>query len=365
MKTKLSALFLLIALLSSFCLISCDIDLAPAPSTTTEPTTSAETTAQATTAINLPSFEDGQAYVLEYTSNGDGTCYVTGILVNPNYSNPEYKNPWVDADNDFELVIPEKSPDGDTVTGISWGSAFDSVTSYFPAGMITKESFENILEEFEANGISPDDFIYRKFNSFFLYFDASSAPSEKAKDEMIKKYPITKYLPVYVLDPVVAHHIICFVVNTIRENSSYEIDTPNIERERFINLLTEKGVENAESWFPSDTVPDCLNMGVYISSVSLPRTIETIDAKAFNNTSIREIVLPASVKSIARDAFNSDHITIYSLSEDENDPVYSQTFDFDCTVLQHSGTEPDTAVAHKYWRYVDGKPERWAEEPEN
>jgi len=106
-------------------------------------------------------------------------------------------------------------------------------------------------------------------------------------------------------------------------------------------------------------------MGIYISSVSLPDTIETIDDNVFNNTNIREIVLPSTVKSISKNVFNVDYITIYSLSTDENDLIYSQTFDFDCTVLQYSEAEPDSTVAHKYWRYVDGKPQRWAEPPEN
>lgn len=362
MKLKLLSLFLLVTLLFSLVLSSCEIETTPAVSTTAA--TTVVTTVSDVEKIVLPTFKDDEAYILDYTSKGDGTCYVSGILVNPNYSNQEYTVWWSEVKNDFELVIPEKSPEGDTVTGIAWGEAFESIDSYFPAGMITKESFENILKDFESKGISPDDYTYRRFRSWFVYFDASLAADEEEQKEINSKYPITKYIPVYVLDRNISMATMCWIVNTIREVSSYEIDTPNIERQKFIKLLTDKGVSNAESWFSQNTDSDFLNMGIYISSVSLPDTIETIDDNVFNNTNIKEIIIPSTVKRISKNAFNSD-VVIYSLSTDENSFIYNQTFNFDCTVLKYSESEPDSTVAYKYWRYVNGKPERWAEDPKN
>ena len=48
---------------------------------------------------------------LEFTSNGDGTCYVSGI----------------GECTDTDVVIPQKSPEGDSVTSIE-GSAFYGCT---------------------------------------------------------------------------------------------------------------------------------------------------------------------------------------------------------------------------------------------
>ena len=46
-------------------------------------------------------------YKLVYSSNGDGTCTVVDILINPHVTEP------------FTVVIPEWSPDGDLVTAVA------------------------------------------------------------------------------------------------------------------------------------------------------------------------------------------------------------------------------------------------------
>ena len=59
-------------------------------------------------APNAPAYSEG----LEFTSNGDGTCYVSGI----------------GTCTDTDIVIPTTLPDGDTVTGIG-SDAFRNCTS--------------------------------------------------------------------------------------------------------------------------------------------------------------------------------------------------------------------------------------------
>ena len=64
--------------------------------------------AQVTRIKSVPEWATAGAYAKEnyyisYTSNGDGTCFVSGIVV---------KEAGVD------VKIPKKSPDGDTVTAV-------------------------------------------------------------------------------------------------------------------------------------------------------------------------------------------------------------------------------------------------------
>ena len=60
----------------------------------------------------LASCGDKSETALEFTSNGDGTCYVSGI------GDCEVEN----------LVIPSKSPKGDTVVAIGDRAFFDCFT---------------------------------------------------------------------------------------------------------------------------------------------------------------------------------------------------------------------------------------------
>ncbi|MBQ9116781.1 MAG: hypothetical protein IJY04_07130, partial [Clostridia bacterium] len=82
MKTKLLSLFLLISMLLS--LVSCTVTLGweKEKDTPKDP------------------------YSITYSSTGDGTCSAT-VNINPEY----YER--------MDIVIPDASPDGDTVTSVS------------------------------------------------------------------------------------------------------------------------------------------------------------------------------------------------------------------------------------------------------
>ena len=111
---------------------------------------------------------------LEFTSNGDGTCYVSGI----------------GSCEDADIVIPKKSPDRDRVTSIRY-EAFaycyrltsvvipDSVTSiglgaFLNCSSLTSVTFENPNGWWYA--IDPDATSGRSFLSYYL-----SNPSVAAK----------------------------------------------------------------------------------------------------------------------------------------------------------------------------------------
>ena len=63
---------------------------------------------------------NNQPYSLEFTSNEDGTCYVSRLYLNNRYETA------------FDIIIPETSPAGDTVTGLDLGDSFDSLYGIVP-----------------------------------------------------------------------------------------------------------------------------------------------------------------------------------------------------------------------------------------
>ena len=75
--------------------------------TTPETTTPEETTPEETTPEITPPESASPSQGLDFTSNGDGTCYVNGI----------------GSCTDTDIVIPSTSPEGDTVVKIG-GFAF-------------------------------------------------------------------------------------------------------------------------------------------------------------------------------------------------------------------------------------------------
>ncbi|MBQ3154323.1 MAG: hypothetical protein IJB88_03735, partial [Clostridia bacterium] len=89
-------------------------------------------------------------YQFTFTSNGDGTCVITDIQTDFDHTEP------------FDLVIPEKSPDGDKVVEVDM-SVLDSYKDVFNVpGALTKETFSSIIgsirtSEFkEENSVNAD-----------------------------------------------------------------------------------------------------------------------------------------------------------------------------------------------------------------
>ncbi len=89
-------------------------------------------------------------YLFTFESNGDGTCVITDIKTDPDHTEP------------YDLIIPEKSPDGDKVAEIDL-SVLDSYKDVFNVpGALTKETFSSIIgsirtSEFKGeNGITAE-----------------------------------------------------------------------------------------------------------------------------------------------------------------------------------------------------------------
>lgn len=116
------------------------------------------------------------SYKLLYRSNGDGTCYVSGIEVSE------------DAEN-LTLVIPETSPDGEKVTGYHT----DALSFANIPLLILEEDFVNHIDAPTQQAVKDGkliEFYYKKLTLGFFIERTLEVESEKAKEFLLQNYPM-------------------------------------------------------------------------------------------------------------------------------------------------------------------------------
>lgn len=227
--------------------------------------------------------EDGVPYQLTYTSNNDGTCSVTGIIVNFNYCEA------------FDLVIPEQSPDGDTVTRIAWGQVFDSVSALVPT--YATEGFDLPLKTAYPKWdqkYTEDEFMYKKFVSMYAFIDLNAPDrSDEEKEDMKASYPLCSYMPIYHLPADWKFGQIAWLAGM------YQAHMPDVaysEQKKIVGLSRAEGLsdeEIAEVYPDFDRVSEYAHVTTFVRSISLPDTLTAIDADCFVNLWAEEaIVVP-------------------------------------------------------------------------
>ena len=91
------------------------------------------------------------------------------------------------------------------------------------------------MAEFLADAGGVTSHAYRKFCSYYLMYDAEQATSEKAREEMYNKYPITKKMAVYILDanqPAnVRSQIEGFIKERVPDYTYEDLDEDHLEAE--------------------------------------------------------------------------------------------------------------------------------------
>lgn len=118
-------------------------------------------------------------YYISYTSNGDGTCFVSGIVV---------KEAGVD------VKIPKKSPDGDTVTAVK--AAFSAAA--YPVELphvLTEQQYDAIMDTMRENGAK--EFDIAKALAYYM------PCSEKSSQDKLEQYPLAAHSKIYILTDTV------------------------------------------------------------------------------------------------------------------------------------------------------------------
>ena len=172
-KTKL-LLFVLLVLLCG-CLLFCGCEKADVspdePETPDEPGT--------------PNEPENDLYTFEFISDGNGTCRITNIIF------------LRECTEDFTLVIPEKSPEGDVVVGlIDWLER--ETTNYLYRNiprLLTEKSYNELLAKLQSNGIPEDQL--NIFMDYYYRLDLSSIENEEDKRCWLVECPPAQFAVLY------------------------------------------------------------------------------------------------------------------------------------------------------------------------
>jgi hypothetical protein len=131
-------------------------------------------------------FKEGEHYHIYFTSNGDGTCYISDITTNPN--NLEH----------YTLVIPDSSPRGDVVTKIDIQPFAPLDAPKNVPEIIGEAYFNELLTTLQSKVVTQqDEFDYQKFLSYYRRYDIGEATSEASRNRMIEKYPLCQTMILY------------------------------------------------------------------------------------------------------------------------------------------------------------------------
>lgn len=227
-------------------------------------------------------------YELVYTSNGDGTCYVSDVKITT-------KQP-------FTLSIPEVSPAGDRVTAVKCEPFANSIPK-----IIAKEDFEQILERLRGKVIAGEisEFYYVKFQAFFTLRALSEAKTEKAKEHLLLKYPITEITDIYEYATDTSLVEDCGIASILYKYAQYGDEEMLRDYANLYDLIEDSTLKNKEEIIA--TLPKVTEQrGTLITSVEFPSTIEELEIVWYVScANLTSVVLPDSVTEIPERAFGN------------------------------------------------------------
>ncbi len=234
-----------------------------------------------------------EPYHIYYTSNGDGTCYVSDITTNP--KNTE----------NFTLVIPEKSPEGDTVTSISCKkyAAFRRGDTPNIPYMLTEQAYKKMIEIVESHSSEESKEVLKALHAgqAYLRWDVGEL-GDNGKVEVLKEFPLAEYAVIYVWNAATSPDRMVYISDALTQYSAFaEEDKKQVYSELF--ELTKANFSEEDFIFALDYLR-CRDTK-YMTGVEFPSTLDIIGYSAFENcTSLGELTIPDGVTRIEQYAFN-------------------------------------------------------------
>ncbi len=226
-------------------------------------------------------------YTLEYTPLGNGTC---SVYINTNAAYGEL----------FDVVIPEKSPDGDTVTTVTPCQFTDVIPRVIEKSEFEKKiriplmefyGLDTTLTDDDLRGISEDlehpqcdeAFRVRQFLSYFVYRDLDQM-SDTLKEDSLKAYPILAYADIYT--PYMAmEQLEIWRISVILSDELGWTEQDIMNAYETLNALNSEAMSQTYDYKARN-----LNSAYLIRSVQLPATVTEIDAGAFRGCSMMESI---------------------------------------------------------------------------
>jgi len=300
---------------------------------------------------------NNQPYSLEFVSNGDGTCYVSKLYLNNRYETA------------FDIIIPEQSPTGDTVTGIDFGDSLTSPNDIVPR-FLTQNQVNEILTQVKADypDLENGD-VDRWWINAYLHFDVSKMSPLMAQ-EMIKRYPVLEYMNIIFS----WSSKMSKVDDTFLRLKMADI-TLSVAKQCYEDLIQEMRDAGA----PEETLtiykelleamPVYVNQSEYVRYLHIPSSVTNINAESLSCLMFefeydgecidRGVVLPAfdlqTTNAIKRAVAASlpDEYEFVIFSQSTSSVGYEEIDNF----AIYSPEEPESNVLA--WHYVDGVPTLW------
>ena len=341
--------------------VACKKENEPLETTTTQETTAPEETLpeELTEEDLYPEpikqlLAENKPYSLEFTSNGDGTCYVSQLCLNNRY------------ETEFDVIIPEKSPAGDVVTGIYLGDSITAPGSVVPKFM-TWEQLMKIQGQVETEYPKEESGMAgRWWIIAYLEYDVAKMEDEMLA-EMLEKYPVIEYVTLALWSYEMSN-----MADTLRRVEMAGI-TPHVTKQyykEFIQDVRDKGASEevlAPYKEQMEALPAYANWSVNVRYLHIPSSVKNIDAEALHDLMLvsrlngnkhqKGVVLPAfdleTVTAIDQnlDSYSGGNFTIFSQSPTAEG--YEELGNF--AVYSPEGPQ-DSILA---WHYVDGVPTLW------
>lgn len=257
-------------------------DTTPATESSTPPADTPDSTDQETEA---PPEEIGDPYELVFSSNGDGTCKVSDIRVNPKYRGA------------FTLTIPAVSPEGERVTAVENPNGFGYVNV---PRVLLPEDFEVLLYRIRTH-YGKDSMTARNFESYYFYRSLENCSTEALKNDLLTAYPWAAVTDFYLLDEAVIADVEIPKLGRWVAEAAPDYVAREGEK-KMQELVSENGMTLTWDGKPLDT-ETVTDSGLYVQSIMLEEGIETVGSNAFCHTRATSLTLPATLTEIGGRAF--------------------------------------------------------------
>lgn len=222
---------------------------------------------------NLSAPSENIPYDLEFISNGDGTCYVSEVMVHADCTTP------------FTLQIPETSPEGETVVAVKLMGKFSTLQIPELPRVVLKDDWREFISQFEndtqtesqeetTKGKQDKDTEKKKELQEIIRGIYKKRELDKEDEEerqkYLEKYPLLQYTEYYYLEQWPALDLISESVelHTVPMRMGYDQKVLQYVQEHLTGEELAK-VKN-EIYYHNSTLMTGLSLPATVKEVEIP-----------------------------------------------------------------------------------------------